>query len=117
MEASQACLLLLFVLVALWYFIALHESKIESKGTPYAFCMPSLSTTCKPKSKILQGKKFREQKYISVNEFENLRVDLKASVPRGRQYVLSGTIQNQSKTVQNLSKPSPKPYLIRVVSF
>ena len=47
MEASQACLLLLFVLVVLWYIIALHESKVESKSAPYAFKMPSLSIRCK----------------------------------------------------------------------
>jgi hypothetical protein len=32
MEASQACPLLLFALVAFWYIIALPESKFESKG-------------------------------------------------------------------------------------
>src|ERR1700733_7758923 len=47
MEASQACPILLFALVAFWYIISLSKNKIESKGTPYAFKMSSLPTRCK----------------------------------------------------------------------
>jgi len=47
MEASQACLLLLFALVAFWYITALFNNKIEFKDVPYAFKMSSLSTRCK----------------------------------------------------------------------
>jgi hypothetical protein len=47
MEASEACPLLLFALVAFWYIIALFNDKFEFKGAPYAFKMSSLSTRCK----------------------------------------------------------------------
>ena len=43
MEASEACPLILFALVALWYIIALPKSKVRIKGTLYAFKMSSLS--------------------------------------------------------------------------